>query len=131
MKKDELIIITKSKNLINYVFTVSNNAPKKFRYSLISKMQSVSLDILENVIYANEELVAAQGDKRLSYQHNAIAKLKVLDALALAAREQQCILPKQYEVLSSLINDCLNLIGAWINSDKKRKNQAAVNDNRQ
>lgn len=119
----ELMVITKAKDLIKYVFVISESAPKKFRFSLIGKMQSISLDILENLVLANEILLGdniEDNRKRKDFQHMAIAKLNILDALCMAAREQQCILPKQYEVLSRLISDCLRLTGAWINSDKKR-----------
>lgn len=83
-------------------------------------MQNISFEILENLIMANEMFLGDDGRKRNEYQHTAIAKLKILDALAMAAREQQCILPKQYEILSRYISDCTMLTGAWINSDKKR-----------
>ena len=119
----ELIVITKSKDLLKYVMVISENAPKKFRFTLISRMQNISLDILENLIMANEILLGvneSENQKRKEYQHIVIAKLKVLDALAMAARESQCVLPKQYETLSRHIVDCTRLTGAWINSDKKR-----------
>ncbi len=119
----ELMVITKSKDMIKYLFDISENAPKKFRFSLISKMQDNALDVLESLIKANEFKPGAdinENNKRREYQQKAIADLKVLDALIMIAREQQCILPKQYEIMSGLISDCVNLTGAWINSDKKR-----------
>lgn len=118
----ELMVITKAKDLLKYVFLISENAPKKFRFTLIGKMQKISIEILENLIMANEILLGDNETtkKRSEYQHGAIAKLKILDALAMVAREQQCILPKQYEILSRYISDCTRLTGAWISSDKKR-----------
>lgn len=119
----ELMVITKAKDLLRYVFVISESAPKKYRFSLVGKMQNVSLDILENLVLANEILLGEtpeENRKRKDFQHMAIAKLNILDALSMAAREQQCILPKQYEILSRLISDSLHLTGAWINSDKKR-----------
>lgn len=119
----ELTVITKAKDLLKYVFVISETAPKKFRFSLVGKMQSVSLDVLENLVLANEIILgdnAEDNRRRKDFQHMTIAKLNILDALGMAAREQQCILPRQYEVLSRLISDCLRLTGAWINSDKKR-----------
>ncbi len=124
MREDsELMVITKSKDIVNYVFTISENAPKKFRFTLITRMNNASLDILENLIMANEILLSdndTQRKQRSELQHIAIAKLKVLDALAMTSREQNCILPKQFEVLSRQITDCLRLTRAWINSDKNR-----------
>jgi len=119
----ELMVITKAKDLVKYVLVISENAPKKYRFTLVSKMQNNALDVLESLILANEILLGFGEEdniKRRYFQQTAIAKLKVLDALAMVSLEQKCILPKQYENLSRIISDCLKLTGAWINSDKKR-----------
>ena len=119
----ELAVLTKAKNLISYVFVVSETAPKKYRFSLLAKMQNLSLDILESLILANEVLLghsAVENEKRLQLQHDALAKLKVLDAVCLIARVRVCVTPRQYTVLSELIADCCNMTGAWIHSDRKR-----------
>lgn len=34
--------------------------------------------------------------------------------------EQQCILPKQQEQITKALQDCQNLLGAWVKSDNKR-----------
>lgn len=120
--QSELIVITKSKDIISYIFTVSDKSPKRFRFSLISKMQNLSLEILENLILANEQMLNSKENyyKRRNFQQNALAKLKILDTIILIAREQGCILPKQYENLSKNINECIKLTAAWVNSDKRR-----------
>lgn len=124
----ELKVITKAKDLISYLFQISENAPKKFRFTLISKMQNSALNVLEYLILANEIMLGSAEDNktRKDYQHKAIANLKVLDALAMSARQVNCILPKQYEVLSRHISDCVKLTGAWINSDKKRSDNMGM-----
>lgn len=117
------MVITKAKDLVKYILVISENAPKKYRFTLITKMQNNALEVLENLILANEILLGSGEEnnaKRRSLQQTAIAKLKVLDALAMVSLEQKCILPKQYENLSRCISDCLKLTGAWISSDKKR-----------
>ncbi len=122
-KNSELIVITKAKDLISYLFTVTEKSPKKFRFTLVNRMINISLEILENLIFANEIMLGEnEKDNALRYKHQktVIAKLKILDSIVLIAREQKCILPNQYEILSRYIGDCINLTGAWINSDKKR-----------
>ena len=118
----ELMVITKAKDLIAYLFRISENSPKKFRFTLISKMQNSALDTLECLILANEVMLGFTEDNkaRKDLQHKAIANLKVLDALAMTARQVGCIIPKQYEVLSRHVSDCIKLTGAWINSDRNR-----------
>lgn len=120
----ELMVITKSKNLIDYVIAVSENAPKKFRFTLITKMQNLSLSVLEDLILANEIMLGKETDnaQRRNLQHKAIANLKVLDAVAMIAIRHECILPKHYENISKLIAECIKLTGAWLNSDSRRLN---------
>lgn len=119
----ELMVITKSKEIISYIFSIMENSPKKFRFTLFAKLENVSLEVLESLILANETrlgICEADNMKRKQLQRTAIAKLKILDAFSMIAREQKCILPKQYEVMTRLIRDCLNLTGAWIKSDQQR-----------
>ena len=88
-------------------------------------MQNLSLDIIEQAYRANEVYMAGQNRehaavKRLDYQHGALTTAKILGYMALLAREQGAILPKQYEQITKLVSDVQNLLGAWINSDRKR-----------
>lgn len=47
MRSDsELMVITKAKDIISYTFTVAENAPKKFRFTLITRMHNLALDVL-------------------------------------------------------------------------------------
>lgn len=121
-ENSELMVITKAKDIVNYSFAIAENAPKKFRFTLITRIHNTALDILESLILANEILLSDSTERKIrkNLQHKAVAKLKILDALIMTAREQKCILPKQYEVMSRNITDCLKLTRAWINSDNKR-----------
>lgn len=123
-KKSELTVITKAKDLCSYVMTVTQKSPKQFRFTFISRLQNLSLDVIERLYRANETFVATEYagslEKRLEFQHQAMTDLKLLCYFALLAREQNCILPKQYEQISRLATDCENLLGAWINSDRRR-----------
>ena len=88
-------------------------------------MQNLSLEIIEQAYRANEIYMAGENREqaaatRLDYQHGALTSTKLLGYMALLAREQDAILPKQYEQITKLTADCQNLLGAWINSDRKR-----------
>lgn len=136
-QKTELTVITKANDLCAYVLTVTEKSPKRFRFTVVSKMQNLTLDVIENLYRANEVFVSRRGElrssempqppeiiqayqKRLEFQHSALTSLKVLGTIAQIAREQGCILPKQYEQITKHIYNCQNLLGAWINSDKQR-----------
>jgi hypothetical protein len=47
----ELRAITAAKNLVTYLFQALDRAPKKFRYSLIARLENKSLDVVE-ALYA-------------------------------------------------------------------------------
>ena len=49
-----------------------------------------------------------------------MTECKLLSYMALVAREQGAILPKQYEQITSKVYDVQNLLGAWIKSDDRR-----------
>ena len=121
--KSELQVVTSAKNLCSYVLIATNKSPKTFRFTLVSRLQNLTLDIIENVYRANEILVQSKNlqnmQKRLEFQHSALTDIKILAYMALLAREQGCILPKQYEQISKLASDCQYLLGAWIKSDKR------------
>lgn len=123
-KKSELTVINKAKELASYVLTVTDKSPKRFRFTMTSRLQNYALDIIESLYLANEVFVfrpgTAEYDKRLELQHRALTQIKLLCYTAQLAMEQNCILYKQYEQITRQAFDCQNLLGAWINSDRRR-----------
>ena len=122
--KNELTVITKAKDLCSYIMTVTDKSPKRFRFTLVSRLQNYALDVIENLIMANETFVSA-GDvrsatERMAYQRKAMTTLKLLSYMSELAMKQQCILPKQYEQITKQVFDAENMLGAWMNSDKRR-----------
>lgn len=124
IKTSELAVITKAKDLCSYVMTVTDKSPKRFRFTLVAKMQGYALNTIEELYRANEVFVS-KGDTnkaalRLDYQHKALTELKLLAYMSQLAMEQQCILPKQYEQITKKLYDCQNMLGAWVKSDNRR-----------
>lgn len=119
----ELTVISKTKDLLKYILSVSENSPKKYRFTLTGRLINSVSDALENLILANEEKLAGDscGGKRKEFQHSALAHFKVTDAFAMSARECGCITPRQYEVMSSMLYDCIRLTAGWIKSDRQRR----------
>lgn len=122
--QSELAVITKAKDLCSYVMTVTDKSPKRFRFTLVAKLQNYALDIIENLYRANKVFVKAgdreKAQQRIDFQHQALTELKLLGYMAQLSMEQGCILPKQYEQITKKIHDCQNMLGAWLNSDRKR-----------
>lgn len=125
-EQTELTVITKAKDLCRYILTVTEKSPKRFRFTLTSRMQNLSLDIIEQIYRANEVYLSgpdrtAAYERRLNLQHSALTSVKLLGYMALLAREQEAILPKQYEQITKQAHECQKLLGGWINSDRKRR----------
>jgi hypothetical protein len=123
--QSELTVITKAKDLCRYVMTVTEKSPKRFRFTFVSRMQNFALDIIEKTYRANDVYAAGAGREkaaaeRLDLQHEALTSARLLGYIALLAREQGCILPRQFENITKLASDCQYLLGAWIASDRKR-----------
>ena len=122
-KTSELTVITRAKDLCSYILNVTNKSPKCFRFTLVSRLQNLSLNIIEDIYRANEIFIRNKNpdsvQKRLDLQHSALTNIKILSYIALISCEQNCILPKQYERISKLSYECQLLIGAWIKGDKK------------
>ena len=128
MAEKELFVIVKAKDLGNYIFTVTDKSPKKFRFTLVSRMQNLSLDIIENLYRANQVFVRNKDDirrieKRREYQREAYTAIKMLIYIAWMAREQQCILPKQFSQIARQSTEVTQLLVSWTKADIKKLEQ--------
>ena len=127
---NELAVITKAKELCSYIMTVTDKSPKRFRFTLVSRLQNYALDVIEYLYIANEIFVQPgrrdQAERRQAYQQRAQTSLRLLGYIAQLAMEQGCILPKQYEQITKQVYDAENMLGAWMNSDKKRYGTTAT-----
>ena len=124
VQKNELTVILKAKDLCTYIVTVTQKSPKQFRFTFVARLQNLAMDAIENIYRANEVFIGkganANHAVRLDFQHKALTTLKILAFFAELAMTHNCLLPKQYEQIAKLTTDCQHLLGAWINSDKKR-----------
>lgn len=81
-KESELTIITKAKDLCSYIMVVTQKSPKYFRFTFVSRLQNLSLDIIENLYRANDIFVE-KGNKdsylrRREFQQQAMTNIKIL-----------------------------------------------------
>ena len=53
-KQGDLSVITKAKEVCSYILTITDKSPKRFRFTLVSRLQNYSLTIIEKLIMANE-----------------------------------------------------------------------------
>lgn len=115
--KSDLFVFTKIKDLAKYILTVTEKSPKKFRYTLVVRLQNYILDVIELVYNAN---TLPLGAERRTCQEKAKTKLSLLDYYAGICYEVECITMKQYTQISKQMAECLMYLGKWIASDAKR-----------
>ena len=73
----ELTIICKAKDLVNHTLQLTNNTklfPKKVRFTLCQRMQNLSIQILHDIIAANEiySRTVAEMNTRLGLQKEVL-----------------------------------------------------------
>lgn len=125
-EESELTVITRAKELCQYILVITDKSPKKFRFTLVSRLQNYSLSVIEHLFKANQQFVDGEtGDesygKRRSHQQDAMTELRLLAYISMIAREAQCILPKQQSHISMKIVETQRLLYAWMKSDEKRR----------
>lgn len=122
MKKSEseLKVITESKRLTEYIMTISEKSPKKYRYTYVNRIHNLLFNIIELLYKANNEVLGSSN--RSMYQNDVYVKFQFLDYLCDLGCKEKCILFKQYENITEMINTCMKLLSNWITSDKRRIN---------
>lgn len=115
----ELNVITNAKKMGKYILDITQKSPIKYRYSYVTKMHNLSIEIIENLYNAN--ILKLEDERRVDYQRDAYVKSQILCYISEAAYEGKCITIKQYNEISKYITNEMNLIMAWVNSDKKRQ----------
>ena len=113
----EMAVFTHAKKLSEYVFVITEKLPKKLRWSIVSRLQNASVEVIENLYHANFEREVAD---RLTYQKRAAVSLKLLDFYAETARKKQAITIRQTGVLAQYVAETVKLLNGWIKSTKRR-----------
>lgn len=118
----EMQVIIKAKELASYTLQVTsnnNNFPKKFRFTLVDRMQRKSFDIYENLLEANRTRVENKYT-RYDLQTKAIVSCEELLFYIEMSMMQNIITSKRAEYWSSLVSDVKHMTLAWRKRDKDR-----------
>ena len=116
-KKSTLAVMTKVRELTKYVFEATEKSPKKFRFTLCTKLENYCLNTIELIYKANS---MKEIDKRIELQEKAKTYLAMIDYFANLSYELTCITFKQYEVISLNVALNMKLLIAWMNQAKKQ-----------
>lgn len=123
MKQEtDLKVIVKSKELAEHTFRVTSNCntyPKKYRFSLVDKMQVKSLEIYEKLIEANRTRLEDKY-RRAELQTAAITRCEELQFFIELSMRLEIINAQRAEYWSGLVSDVKYMAIAWRSGDKDR-----------
>lgn len=119
----DLKVIIKAKALAKHTFTLTSNAnryPKKYRFSLVDKMQNKCLNIYEALFEANRTDVKDFKRERLELQTKAITYCDELLFYIELSQELNIINTKSMEYWSKMVCDIKHMAIAWRTKDRNR-----------
>lgn len=123
MAETELKVILKAKDLAEHTLRVTSNCnryPKKYRFSLVDKMQIKSLDIYEALMEANRTDLTDYKRERQELQTNAITYCDELLFYIELSYKLNIINDKSMEYWSKMVSDIKHMSIAWRSKDRQR-----------
>lgn len=120
---EELQVIVKAKELAKHTMQLTSNAnryPKKYRFSLVDKMQNKCLDIYTELFEANRTDIKDYKRERLEKQTRAITYCDELLYFIELSYELNIIPKNSLEHWSKLVADVKYMTISWRTKDRKR-----------
>ena len=120
---EELRVILKAKELAKHTLIITSNCnryPKKYRFSLVDKMQNKALEIYEHLYEANRTDLRLYPKERSELQTKAITKCDELLFYIELSMELNIINNKSAEYWSKMVSDIKHMAIAWRTKDKER-----------
>ena len=123
MANEDLRVITKAKQLAKHTLIMTSNArryPKKFRFSLVDKIQNKALEIYEMLFEANRTDIKDYKRERLELQTKAITHCDELMYFIELSYELNIINSGSMEAWSKMFIDVKHMAIAWRSKDRNR-----------
>lgn len=123
MATADLQVILKAKDLAEHTLRITSNCnryPKKYRFSLVDKMQIKSLDIYESLMEANRTDIKIYKRERNELQTNAITYCDELIFYIELSFKINIINEKSMEYWSKMVSDIKHMTIAWRTKDRTR-----------
>ena len=123
MAETEFKVILKAKDLAEHTLRITSNCnryPKKYRFSLVDKMQNKSLDIYESLMEANRTDLTDCKRERSELQTRAITYCDELLFYIELSYKLNIINDKSMEYWSKMVSDIKHMAIAWRSKDKER-----------
>lgn len=123
MAENDLKVILKARELATHTLRVTSNAnryPKKFRFSLVDKMQNKSMEIYEVLFEANRTDIKVYKRDRLELQTKAITYCDELLFYIEMSHELHIINSDSMGYWSKMVSDVKHMAIAWRTKDRQR-----------
>jgi len=123
MPETELKVILKAKDLAEHTLRVTSNCnwyPKKYRFSLVDKMQNKALEIYEYLYEANRTDLKNFKKERSELQTKAITNCDELLFYIELSMKLNIISMESTEYWSKMVSDIKHMAIAWRTKDKGR-----------
>lgn len=123
MKENELKVIFKAKDLCEHTLRITSNCnryPKKYRFSLVDKMQNKALEIYEYLYEANRTDLRLYRRERSELQTKAITHCDELLFYIELSHKLNIININSVEYWSKMVTDIKRMAIAWRSKDKER-----------
>ena len=114
MDEFDIPIFRQSYDLYKSFHTFRSLVPKKDRYTIWQKCESLLLDIIEGVLYANQ----ISKTERLPVLEKTSVKLNLLRVFIRLMKDTKAIDNKKYISFETLIDEIGRQLGGWIKSTK-------------
>ena len=129
----EFNVIVKCKDLIKHTFTITNSTerfPKKYRFTIVSRLHDLTLDIFQHIQEANElDLTDPQEYRERRYeQKKALTECKTVLFLIELSFEKELISSEQCAEWTRHVMNVKNMTAKWRKQDRERF--AALQQNR-
>ena len=123
MATTDLQVILKAKDLAEHTLRITSNCnryPKKYRFSLVDKMQIKSMEIYESLMEANRTDIKSYKMERSELQTKAITYCDELLFYIELSFKLNIINEKSMEYWSKMVSDIKHMAIAWRTKDKER-----------
>ena len=114
-KNEELIIITKTYDLILWSCNHTGRFPRQHRFVLGERLERTLYDLLETLIQAKYTR------DRKPFLDKANLKLEILRFQIRLAKDLQCLRAGSYEFARQQINEIGKLVGGWLKPRKSSR----------
>lgn len=123
-EQNEFILITKAKDLVKHTFLMTNDRrfPKKYRFTVVNRLQNLVIDIFQHIQEANElDLSDPQEFRERRYeQKKALTKCKTVLFLIELSFKRNVISKDQCAAWTKYVLDVKYMTASWRKKDRER-----------